>query len=241
MKSTNISSATGRSPEAAAPAAAPMYADSLIGVSRTRSGKRGYRPLVTPSTPPHASSSPGASMPPATSSPITTTVGSRSISRASASLMACWYVMFRAIVAPLVGHVDVGLDLGGRRVGPVLGLRDGLVDEPADVLVDALEVLGVEDPGVGDALHERREAVAGAPDLLHLAGAAVGLLVALEVAVVAQRLALQQRRAAARAGARDRLARRLVHGEEVEAVHDDAREAEAVGALGHVDAALVIR
>ena len=38
MKSTNISSATGRRPEAAAPAAAPMIADSEIGVSSTRSG-----------------------------------------------------------------------------------------------------------------------------------------------------------------------------------------------------------
>ena len=38
MKSTNINSATGRSPEQAAPAAAPMNADSLIGVSITRPG-----------------------------------------------------------------------------------------------------------------------------------------------------------------------------------------------------------
>jgi hypothetical protein len=38
MKSTNISSATGRRPEQAAPTAAPMNADSLIGVSSTRPG-----------------------------------------------------------------------------------------------------------------------------------------------------------------------------------------------------------
>ena len=37
MKSMNISSATGRSPAVAAPTAAPMNADSLIGVSMTRS------------------------------------------------------------------------------------------------------------------------------------------------------------------------------------------------------------
>ena len=41
MKSTNISSTTGRRPEAAAPAAAPMIADSEIGVSSTRSGNLG--------------------------------------------------------------------------------------------------------------------------------------------------------------------------------------------------------
>jgi hypothetical protein len=57
MKSTNMSSATGRSPDEAAPAAAPMNADSLIGVSRTRSGNSGHSPLVTPSTPPQASGS----------------------------------------------------------------------------------------------------------------------------------------------------------------------------------------
>ena len=37
MKSTNISSATGRRPVVAAPTAAPMNAASVIGVSSTRS------------------------------------------------------------------------------------------------------------------------------------------------------------------------------------------------------------
>ena len=36
MKSTNISSATGRKPAVAAPIAAPTNPDSLIGVSSTR-------------------------------------------------------------------------------------------------------------------------------------------------------------------------------------------------------------
>ena len=56
---------------------------------RTRSRPNsGIRPLVTPSGPPQASSSPGAPMPPAVSSPITMTVGSRRISCARASLIA---------------------------------------------------------------------------------------------------------------------------------------------------------
>jgi hypothetical protein len=88
MKSMNISSATGRSPLVAAPTAAPMKADSEIGVSSTRPGNWWYRPLVTPSTPPQASSSPGLPAPPALSSPMTTTEGSRAISCASASLIA---------------------------------------------------------------------------------------------------------------------------------------------------------
>lgn len=40
MKSMNINSATGRRPLVAAPIAAPMNADSLIGVSSTRPGNR---------------------------------------------------------------------------------------------------------------------------------------------------------------------------------------------------------
>ena len=54
--------------------------------------------------------------------------------------------------------------------------------------------------------------------LVDLAGGAVGLLVALEVAVVAHALALDERRPAAGARGRDGLAGRLVHGEEVDAV-----------------------
>ena len=80
MKSMNISSATGRIPAVAAPTAAPMKADSEIGVSITRPGNWWYSPLVTPSTPPQASMSPGEPSPPALSSPITITVESRSIS-----------------------------------------------------------------------------------------------------------------------------------------------------------------
>ena len=89
MKSTNISSATGRSPVAAAPTAAPMKLLSEIGVSSTRSRPNlDISPLVTPSGPPQASSSPGAPRPPATSSPMTMTRWSRSISWLRASLIA---------------------------------------------------------------------------------------------------------------------------------------------------------
>ena len=88
---------------------------------------------------------------------------------------------------------------------------------------------------------KRVQAVAVAPQVLDLVGPAVGLLVALEVAEVAADLALDQRRPAAGAGARDRLAGGLVDGEEVEAVDDHAGHAEAVGALGDVDAGLVER
>jgi hypothetical protein len=66
-----------------------MKALSEIGVSSTRSlPNSGISPLVTPSTPPQASSSPGAPIPPALSSPMTMTRSSRRISSRIASLMA---------------------------------------------------------------------------------------------------------------------------------------------------------
>jgi hypothetical protein len=88
-KSTNMISATGRRPVMAAPAAAPMKADSVIGVSSTRSRpKAPSRPLVTPKAPPQASCSPDAPAPPVMSSPSTITRGSRPISWWSASFKA---------------------------------------------------------------------------------------------------------------------------------------------------------
>ncbi len=78
-KSENISSAIGRRPVIAAPIAAPMIACSLIGVSRTRSAPNSAnRPSVSLNTPPAAP----------TSSPISTTFGSRRISWAMPRAMA---------------------------------------------------------------------------------------------------------------------------------------------------------
>src|SRR5204862_6625990 len=99
-------------------------------------------------------------------------------------------------------------------------------------VVDRAELALLGDPGLGDAAGEGVEAVASAPHLVHLALAAVRLLVALEVAVVAHALALDERRAAARPRPAHGLARCLVDGEEVEAVDDDARQSEPVRALG---------
>jgi hypothetical protein len=57
--------------------------------------------LVTPSTPPQASRSPSAPAPPTMSSPITITDGSRAISWSSASLIACFMLILRAMVVLL--------------------------------------------------------------------------------------------------------------------------------------------
>ena len=77
-KSTTRISTTGRRPASAMPTPAPMIAASEIGVSITRSApKRCCRPLYWPKMPPRP-----------TSSPSTTTRGSASISRCTASAAA---------------------------------------------------------------------------------------------------------------------------------------------------------
>src|SRR5215213_3444200 len=236
MKSTNISSATGRRPEQAAPTAAPMNADSLIGVSRIRSGYLEYSPLVTPSTPPQASISPAAPCPPTLSSPNTTTVGSRLISWSRASLIAFMYVIVRATgEAPFsVLNVDVGEQVRGVGLERGLGVGDRVVDQPGHLLVHAAQLLGVDQARRSHLAGEQVQAVTGTAQLLDLARGPVGLLIALEVAVVAVDPALQQGGAAAAAGPGDRLAGRLVDREEVVAVDHHAGQAEAVGALDNV-------
>src|SRR5699024_5806959 len=64
--------------------------------------------------------------------------------------------------------------------------------------------------------------------------AAVGLLVAFEVSEVAGEGDLDERGASSLPGAGDGLTGGFVHGEEVEAVDDDAGHAEAGGAVGDV-------
>ena len=84
MKSMNMTSRTGRRPDCAAPIATPQIAPSLIGVFSTRSAPNSSAsPAVVPYGPPSA-----------TSSPITNTLGSSRIARASAAFSAFRYVVF---------------------------------------------------------------------------------------------------------------------------------------------------
>jgi len=77
-------------PESDAPNAAPMKADSLMGVSITRSPNFSHKPFVTPRTPPQASILPvPRRYPRRPSSPISTMRESRSISCERASLIDC--------------------------------------------------------------------------------------------------------------------------------------------------------
>ncbi len=73
MKSANISSATGRLPASAAPAAAPMIAHSEIGVSITRPRRTGGTGRAVDQIPPIASGPPDVPIAAETSSPSTMT------------------------------------------------------------------------------------------------------------------------------------------------------------------------
>src|SRR5512132_1748470 len=239
-KSTNISSATGRSPVAAAPTAAPMYPDSEIGVSSTRSRpKRWTRPLVTPSTPPQASScsNPGTVAPPATSSPIRMTSGSRAISTASASLTASRKVSVRVatdMAASLpVGDVDVVQGVLGSRLRALLGERDRLVDRGLGGPVPLLDLGGGQQVPLDRLLGKEGERVVLAVGG-RLLRRPVGDLVTLEVAEVAPGLRLDQAGAVTPAGPGHRLARGLVHGDHVVAVDRDAGDVVRGGPVGDV-------
>src|SRR6266567_502559 len=132
-----------------------------------------------------------------------------------------------------VAGVDVGeqICLGRQRSG--LRVVNSLVDHGRDLGVDGVEVGSGELAGLDHPGSKTFQAVQLGPRMLDLAGP-VGLLVALEVAEVAGELHLNERRTTALTGAADRLARRLVHREEVETVDDDARHAEPGRAVGNV-------
>src|SRR5919204_2444767 len=102
-------------------------------------------------TPPHASIIPAAPEPPMTSSPNTTTVGSRSISCASASLIACMNVILRAMGQPSVGDVDVGRQLAEGGLRGRLRLRDGVLDQLRHLAIDQVELVLAEDTGARHA------------------------------------------------------------------------------------------
>ena len=102
-KSININSATGLKPVRAAPPAAPIIADSVIGVSITRSVPNfSDNPKVTPYTPPECLL--------ATSSPITITVWSLAISSWSVLFIAS-LMEISAISMPLIIYVNICVQL----------------------------------------------------------------------------------------------------------------------------------
>src|SRR5688572_13477402 len=197
-KSPNMMSTIGRNPAIAAPTPRPVKPASEIGVSMTRSlPNSSTRPVSTLNVVPAS----------ATSSPMRTTLGSRRISSAIASLMASPNVSSRTAVA--VSSIDVLIDLarvGVRRVHRELHRAVHLRDQHF--------LNGVECRAIGDAIGhqplavQRHRIAPGHPLLLLRLRTIVGAGdVADVMAVIAIRDALEERRPFESAGARDVLRR----------------------------------
>ena len=97
-----------------------------------------------------------------------------------------------------------------------------MVDQRGDLALDTVELRPVEQPGLADPAAEMLEAIAVFPQTAHFVLGAIELRIARVMAVEAAGVDLDRARPAAGAGALDRLARRLVHFEEIVAAHLDA-------------------
>src|ERR1035441_2875418 len=186
MKSPNMMSTTGRMPVMAAPTASPVKPASEMGVSRTRwVPNSSTRPESTLKGVPAS----------ATSSPRMQTVGSRRISSASASRMA-W-----ANVSSRTSGIDVLIHLVRRWIRRRHRKFHGLLHFGLDFRMPAIEQLRAGEflrdypcAQIGDGVP------LGLPRLLFQFGAVIlAVDVAYVVAVIAIRVAEQERRAAATA------------------------------------------
>src|SRR5690554_8796 len=213
-----------------------MIAASLIGVSITRcSPKRGSSPLVMPNTPPAASRWPEVPpAPPDTSSPMMSTRSSLSISRCSASLMASRNVFLGMARTHLIAVVYVGEEVFRPRTGRLTGSGNGGLDQLQHLCIDLIEHVQLQLAGLFHALAELEQAVFVLAVAAHLILVAVVLRVTLEVAEVADGFAVDGRRTATVARQLQRLGHGLVDREEVEAVGQEYRNAEALDALDDV-------
>src|SRR3990172_8619964 len=201
-----------------------------MGVSRTRWRPNSLAsPLVTPKTPPQASS-PLPSMwgmvaPPATSSPIRITVGSRRISSRIASLMASRKVKVRVVMAPppsWITHIDVGQALFERRIGALVAEAYGFLDDPGGLGID-LSQFGLGHQTAREHLPLETLDRVACPIAGDLVLGAIGHAVTLEMAVVAEGSILDKARPFAAPRPGDGLSGNFVDGKHVGAVHQHAR------------------
>src|SRR3954447_23833182 len=231
-KASYCISQTGRQPAMHRPTAAPRMPASASGVSKQRSGpNRSRKPAVARKTPPARP----------TSSPRTITSGSRSSSTWNASLIAST-MLSSAKDPPQLG--EVGAERRRRihkcvfeeqcRIRGRLGLggSDALAHEPGGPRLDLGRRRLVEDA-------EPLQVALVTPDALVLLLLLDALEVDVRLRVVGRgmrrgaiRHGLDEGRPAAGARALHRLARRLVHGEDVTAVDADAGHAVAGRLVG---------
>src|SRR5215472_1230401 len=209
-KSPNMISTTGRKPVIAAPTPMPVKPASEIGVSSTRSAPNSStRPERTLNGVPAS----------ATSSPKMHTRGSRRISSASASRIACANVI--SLCAVTVSGINVLINLFNRRIGSGNRELDGGLHLLANYLFGPLQGSGVRDFLSGQPLPHKLDGIAlGPPLLLFLLRAVVFTVdVAHVVPRVAVRIAKQQRGPSALASSVYEFLRGGVNGAHVLAVH----------------------
>src|SRR5260370_27197332 len=132
--------------------------------------------------------------------------------------------------ASSVSDIRVGQELALRRRRRGAGRGDGAVDQRGNLVVDGIERIGFEQCRLADPEAENLQTVALLAQFSDLVLAAIELGVAGMVAVEAAGIDLDRAGAAARAGAFDRLARRLVNGEEIVAADLDRGQPETGGA-----------
>src|SRR5690606_8780835 len=206
-------------PVSAAPMHAPAIAASLMGVSRMRSSPNcSMRPALTPNAPPYTP----------TSSPSRNTRSSCSIAWRMASRMASAYVSSR--VAVVVSSIYTVHDVGYVGFRAVFCVGDGVLDLLVGGVAHRIELVLGEYSGLHEPLTEAGDGVLRLPRL-HLVAGAVGLPVALGVALPAIGHGLEQRRPLARARPLDRPRHRIIGGEGVVAVEGEALDAVGAGAL----------
>src|SRR6266496_1013474 len=220
MKSPNMMSTTGRMPVMAAPTARPVKPASEMGVSRTRSlPNSSTRPERTLKGVPAS----------ATSSPMMQTVGSRRISSASASRMACAKVSSRSAVS--------GIDILVHLIGARVRRRHREFHRFLHCRLN-LRVHPVERGGVGQFLFDQplsqveNRVAFGFPGLLFLLRAIVFAVNVSDVmAVVAVGVTKQKRRSPAATRALHQQLGKTVHRAHVLPIHADGFEVESSGAV----------
>src|ERR1039457_6566900 len=218
MKSPNIMSTTGRSPVMAAPTASPVKPASEMGVSSTRSL-------------PNSSSSPESTLngvpASATSSPMMQTVGSRRISSARASRIACANVSSRCSVA-IASGVHVLRHFVRGRVRCRYREFDRFLHLAFEFGCNGVEACLVRDLLLDQPFLEIRDGIPlGLPGLFLLLGAVVFAVdVANVMSVIAVGIAKQKAWTGSAPGAIDQHLRKFVYGAHVLSIDRDPLQSE---------------
>src|SRR4029453_7003962 len=224
-KSPNMMSTIGRMPVMAAPTPMPVKPASEIGVSMIPSlPNSSTRPTSTLNVVPAS----------ATSSPMSTTVGSRRISSAIASLIASPKDSSRTAVAS--SGIDVLVHLAGIGIWRVDGKLHRSIHLRNQLFLDRIQLRPISDAVVHHPLTVQRDRIAlGHPLLLFRLRTIVGASdVAHVMTVIAIGLELEERRTITFTRALDELGCNRVHVTDVLAINGLGRHPEGLRPGDHI-------